>query len=81
MLTQTILDIKQFPEGFFMQRHEPEVMQDNHAHSHVEILLPVGCDLTYLTQMGPVIAKLSATTSTSIQLVVRVISVLVVVFV
>ena len=29
-----------------MQRHEPEVMPDNHAHSHVEILLPVG-DLTY----------------------------------
>ena len=25
-----------------MQRHEPEVMLDNHAHSHVEILLPVG---------------------------------------
>ena len=57
MQTEAILDIKQFPEGFFMQRHEPEVMLDNHAHSHVEILLPVGCDLTYLTQMGPVIAK------------------------
>lgn len=40
-----------------MQRHEPQVMPDNHSHSHVEILLPVGCDLTYLTQMGPVVAK------------------------
>jgi len=57
MQTPQILDIKQFPEGFFMQRHEPKVMPDNHAHSHVEILLPVGCDLTYLTQMGPVTAK------------------------
>ena len=57
MQTGTILDIKQFPEGFFMQRHEPQVMPDNHTHSHVEILLPIGCDLTYLTQMGPVIAK------------------------
>ena len=57
MEKQKILDIKQFPAGFFMQCHEPELMPDNHSHSHVEILLPVGCDLTYLTQMGPITAK------------------------
>ena len=52
-----ILDIKQFPEGFFMQHHMPKVMLENHSHNHVEILLPVGCDLIYQTQMGPAIAK------------------------
>ena len=57
MEKQKILDIKQFPAGFFMQCHEPELMPDNHSHSHVEILLPVGCDLTYLTRMGPITAK------------------------
>ena len=57
MQAANILDIKHFPEGFFMQRHEPEVMADNHTHGHVEILLPVGCDLTYLTQLGPIVAK------------------------
>ena len=57
MQAANILDIKLFPQGFFMQRHEPEVMTDNHTHGHVEILLPVGCDLTYLTQLGPIVAQ------------------------
>ena len=31
-------------------------MQNSHRHGHVEILLPVGCELTYLTQDGTFIA-------------------------
>jgi len=41
-----------FPEGYFMQRHKPEVMERMHTHGHVEVLLPDGCELTYLTQTG-----------------------------
>ena len=38
--------------GFIMQRHKPEVMPDLHSHGHVEILLPVDCQLSYQTQLG-----------------------------
>lgn len=36
-----------------MQRHRPEPMPHLHTHRHVEVLLPVGCELSYLTQLGP----------------------------
>lgn len=45
-----------FPDSFFMQRHHPEVMLNTHTHSHVEILLPIGCELTYETKAGDAIA-------------------------
>lgn len=45
-----------FPDSFFMQRHQPEVMMNMHTHSHIEILLPLGCELTYETKAGKVIA-------------------------
>ena len=45
------------PDGFFMQRHRPLVMPETHSHGHVEVLLPVGCNLTYLTQTGPYSAQ------------------------
>ena len=37
-------------EAFVMQRHKPEIMPKTHTHDHVEILLPVGCEITYQTQ-------------------------------
>ena len=40
------------PREFVMQRHRPMLMPAAHVHGHVEILLPVGCTLTYLTQTG-----------------------------
>lgn len=41
-----------FPDGFFMQRHRPVIMPETHSHGHIEVLLPVGCSLTYHTQTG-----------------------------
>ena len=41
-----------FPDGFFMQRHRPIIMPETHSHGHIEVLLPVGCSLTYHTQTG-----------------------------
>ena len=38
----------------WMQRHRPAPMPVAHVHGHVEILLPVGCTVTYLTQTGSV---------------------------
>ena len=38
------------PEAFVMQRHKPEIMPKTHTHDHVEILLPVGCEISYQTQ-------------------------------
>jgi AraC-like DNA-binding protein len=46
----SILEMK--AAGFIMQRHKPEVMPDLHTHGHVEILLPVDCQLSYQTQLG-----------------------------
>ena len=43
---------EQFPADFFLQRHRPVVMPETHSHSHVEVLLPIGCSLTYLIQAG-----------------------------
>ena len=48
---------EQFPDGFFFQRHRPLVMPENHSHGHVEVLMPIGCSLTYLTQSGHYIAQ------------------------
>ena len=45
------------PDGFFMQHHRPVIMPETHSHGHVEVLLPVGCDLTYLTQSGRYLAE------------------------
>ncbi|NCF48913.1 MAG: helix-turn-helix domain-containing protein [Bacteroidetes bacterium] len=47
---------KSLPEKFLMQRHLPEPMECLHTHGHVEILLPVGCHLTYVTQLGNSVA-------------------------
>lgn len=44
---------EKLPADFVMQRHRPLPMRNAHVHGHVEILLPVGCSLTYQTQMGP----------------------------
>jgi len=41
-----------FPEGYFMQKHQPIVMEEMHTHGHVEVLLPNNCELTYLTKAG-----------------------------
>lgn len=46
-----------FPDGFFMQRHRPVIMPETHSHGHIEVLLPVGCHLTYHTQTGLYLAK------------------------
>jgi len=45
-------ETRSFPDGYFMQRHKPIVMERMHTHGHVEVLLPDGCELTYLTQSG-----------------------------
>ena len=44
---------EKLPSDFVMQRHRPAPMPHAHVHGHVEIILPVGCQLTYQTQMGP----------------------------
>ena len=49
-------DHRYFPDGFFMQQHNPDVMPENHTHGHVEILLPLGCELIYETQAGACLA-------------------------
>ena len=46
-----------FPDGFFMQRHRPVIMPETHSHGHIEVLLPVGCHLTYHTQTGLYLAE------------------------
>jgi len=51
-INDEIHETRFFPEGYFMQRHKPVVMEKMHTHSHVEVLLPDGCELTYLTQTG-----------------------------
>ena len=51
-INDQIHETRFFPEGYFMQRHKPEVMERMHTHGHVEVLLPDGCELTYLTQTG-----------------------------
>ena len=51
-INDEIHETRFFPEGYFMQRHKPVVMEKMHTHGHVEVLLPDGCELTYLTQTG-----------------------------
>ena len=51
-INDQIHETRYFPEGYFMQSHKPEVMDRMHTHGHVEVLLPNGCELTYLTQTG-----------------------------
>ena len=51
-INEEIHETRFFPEGYFMQRHKPVVMEKMHTHGHVEVLLPDGCELTYLTQTG-----------------------------
>jgi AraC-like DNA-binding protein len=51
-INDQIHETRFFPEGYFMQRHKPEVMERMHTHGHVEVLLPDGCELTYLTHTG-----------------------------
>ena len=51
-INDEIHETRFFPEGYFMQRHKPVVMEKMHTHGHVEVLLPDGCELTYLTQNG-----------------------------
>ena len=51
-INDEIHETRFFPEGYFMQRHKPMVMEKMHTHGHVEVLLPDGCELTYLTQTG-----------------------------
>ena len=46
----SILEMKS--ANFVMQRHRPEVMPEVHTHGHVEILLPIECQLSYQTQLG-----------------------------
>lgn len=41
-----------FPDGFFMQKHKPLIMEKSHNHNHVEVMLPVGCSLDYATHAG-----------------------------
>lgn len=47
---------EKLPANFVMQRHRPTPMRKAHVHGHVEIILPIGCQLTYQTQIGPCVA-------------------------
>lgn len=47
---------EKLPADFVMQRHRPQPMRTAHVHGHVEILLPLGCTLTYQTQMAHCLA-------------------------
>lgn len=46
-----------FPDGFFMQKHVPIVMQQTHNHNHVEVMLPVNCAVHFETHAGLAIAN------------------------
>ena len=41
-----------FPDGFFMQKHKPLIMDNTHNHNHVEVIFPDGCSLEYHTHVG-----------------------------
>lgn len=41
-----------FPDGFFMQKHKPLIMDSTHNHNHVEVIFPDGCSLEYHTHVG-----------------------------
>ena len=46
-----------FPDGFFMQKHKPVVMNKTHNHNHVEIMLPVRCAIHFATHAGLAVAN------------------------
>lgn len=46
-----------FPDGFFMQKHKPIVMNKTHNHNHVEIMLPVRCAIHFATHAGQAVAN------------------------
>ena len=46
-----------FPDGFFMQKHMPIVMNRTHNHNHVEVMLPVRCAIYFDTHAGPAVAN------------------------
>ena len=46
-----------FPDGFFMQKHRPIIMNNTHNHNHVEVLLPVRCAVHFATHAGQAVAN------------------------
>ena len=46
-----------FPDGFFMQKHVPVVMNKTHNHNHVEVMLPVRCAVHFETHAGAAVAN------------------------
>ena len=56
-LPDFISSARLFPDGFFMQKHVPVVMQASHKHNHVEVMLPVRCAIHFETHAGPAVAQ------------------------
>lgn len=52
-----IKSAKLFPDGFFMQKHMPVVMNKTHTHNHVEVMLPVRCAIHFATHAGQAVAN------------------------
>lgn len=52
-----IHNVNLFPDGFFMQKHVPVVMNKTHTHNHVEVILPVRCAIHYATHAGQAVAN------------------------
>lgn len=52
-----IASAKLFPDGFFMQKHMPVVMNKTHTHNHVEVMLPVRCAIHFATHAGQAVAN------------------------
>ena len=56
-LPNFIESVNLFPDGFFMQKHVPVVMTRSHNHNHVEVMLPIGCEIFFETHAGAATAK------------------------